>query len=254
MILLRTDWLTEGLMDFEYKKYVLLGYLLDAREHFKEKKLYPHLSHLERHRTQLHTIRENKKNIYKNLPRVASGIDFRHMRITYEEINRDAEPMQVIEEVIGFSLPKLEEVIAIGHALQKEVKRELNVFPVGPLSEYTGVGYIFIHLHYSNRVAIYEYETSGGTHDNHPNDRRIRTRLLGWEDCSGHTTLEDVKKKMRGRQRGNSNPHVLAVTCEGKYPIVPTLLPITEQILLQRLGHPQHARLLPQRKITDRRP
>ena len=37
---LEKDWLTAGLVDFEYKKYVLLAYLQSVKTNFKEQKLY----------------------------------------------------------------------------------------------------------------------------------------------------------------------------------------------------------------------
>jgi hypothetical protein len=43
---LEEDWLTKGLIDFEYKKYILLDYLQHIKEQFKERRLYPFLSDL----------------------------------------------------------------------------------------------------------------------------------------------------------------------------------------------------------------
>ena len=43
---LSTNWITEKHIDFEYKKYVLLGYLQHVNESFTENKLYPSLSEL----------------------------------------------------------------------------------------------------------------------------------------------------------------------------------------------------------------
>ena len=41
MATLSENWITENHIDFEYKKYVLLGYLQKVKEHFNEQKLYP---------------------------------------------------------------------------------------------------------------------------------------------------------------------------------------------------------------------
>ena len=43
---LEKDWLTSGLIDFEYKKYILLAYLQEVKGNFDSNKLYPHLSDL----------------------------------------------------------------------------------------------------------------------------------------------------------------------------------------------------------------
>ncbi len=38
---LKDNWLTEGLIDFEYKKYVLLAYMKRVKESFGRVELYP---------------------------------------------------------------------------------------------------------------------------------------------------------------------------------------------------------------------
>ena len=43
---LKENWLTEGLIDFEYKKYQLLAYLKRVKDSFNKVELYPFLSDL----------------------------------------------------------------------------------------------------------------------------------------------------------------------------------------------------------------
>ena len=43
---LSKDWLTQGLIDFEYKKYLLLAYLQKAKKSFEKVELYPFLADL----------------------------------------------------------------------------------------------------------------------------------------------------------------------------------------------------------------
>ena len=63
---LSKDWLTQGLIDFEYKKYILLAYLKNVRQNFQGQILYPFLSDLVFHYRNLLSIRENKQLIYEN--------------------------------------------------------------------------------------------------------------------------------------------------------------------------------------------
>jgi hypothetical protein len=46
MASLSNQWLTEGWIDFEYKKYQLQAFLQEASNNFDAKKLYPKLSEL----------------------------------------------------------------------------------------------------------------------------------------------------------------------------------------------------------------
>ena len=57
---LKHDWLTEGLIDYEYKKYVLLAYLKDVSRRFNQSELYPFMSDLVFHYRNLIKVRESK--------------------------------------------------------------------------------------------------------------------------------------------------------------------------------------------------
>ena len=50
---LSENWITEGWVDFEYKKYVLLAYLQHVESQVKEGKLYPPLGELVQHYSKL---------------------------------------------------------------------------------------------------------------------------------------------------------------------------------------------------------
>ena len=53
---LSENWLTEDIMDFEYKKYIVLGYLQNVETHFNEQKLYPDFAELIAHYKNLDII------------------------------------------------------------------------------------------------------------------------------------------------------------------------------------------------------
>jgi len=61
---LPTNWLTDGLVDFEYKKYLLLAYLKSVEEEFDSKRLYPILSDLILHYQNIMQVKAHKKLIY----------------------------------------------------------------------------------------------------------------------------------------------------------------------------------------------
>jgi hypothetical protein len=66
---LEKDWLTAGLIDFEYKKYLLLAYLQSVKTNFKEKKLYPDLSDLQRHYEYSMYFKDGLQQMAKNFPK-----------------------------------------------------------------------------------------------------------------------------------------------------------------------------------------
>ena len=81
MMLLNENWLTQGLMDLEYKKYILLAYMNEVKQNFGTRRLYPFLSDLVFHYNNLKTLKENKKLIFQNFPKEISKADFEKLEI-----------------------------------------------------------------------------------------------------------------------------------------------------------------------------
>ena len=101
---LKDNWITEGIIDFEYKKYILLAYLKCVREHFDNQMLYPFLSDLVRHYRNVQLIKDQKSSLQSRFPRVAEKADFRKLEITYRMILADSDLMQEIEAIILYAL------------------------------------------------------------------------------------------------------------------------------------------------------
>jgi hypothetical protein len=83
---LSANWITENLVDFEYKKYVLLGYLQQVKEHFKDKKLYPDLSDVISHYKNLLALKNNTTSFKENIRKNVNGLDLEKMQLTYENL------------------------------------------------------------------------------------------------------------------------------------------------------------------------
>ncbi|MFM6350079.1 MAG: hypothetical protein ACKPFK_33810, partial [Dolichospermum sp.] len=69
---LDSNWLTQGLIDFEYKKYVLLAYFKTVKESFTRVQLYPFLSDLVFHYRNLQTLKNNKSLLRESFPKKLS--------------------------------------------------------------------------------------------------------------------------------------------------------------------------------------
>src|SRR6478609_8732914 len=128
---LNKNWITEGLMDFEYKKYVLLAYLNTVKSNFDALKLYPFLSDLLFHYTNLLSIKENKKLIHENFPKEISKADFEKLELVYKKIVQDDNMMSEIEDIINFALPHIKDHLKSGKELYEEIEDKLEISPVG---------------------------------------------------------------------------------------------------------------------------
>src|SRR5687768_15851567 len=96
---LNPNWLTEGLIDFEYKKYVLLAYLKEVSHHFQEGKLFPALSDIIFHYQNLFSLKENKEIASRAFPKQVSRIDLEQFRLEYERMMNDEDYMEEIQQI-----------------------------------------------------------------------------------------------------------------------------------------------------------
>ncbi len=123
---LNDHWLTEGLIDFEYKKYTVLAYLQTAKKAFTQQLLYPTFSDLVFHYQNLVSIQENRKLLQKNFPKEISKADFQKLEFSYKQIVQDDETMQVLKEIIEFSIPQFGVVLEEGKELYENIASKLG--------------------------------------------------------------------------------------------------------------------------------
>jgi hypothetical protein len=137
---LKKEWLTEGLIDFEYKKYLLLAYLKKAKESFGRVELYPFLADLVFHYRNLVTLKESKTLIRDAFPTELSLESLKKLEITYKKIVEDDAVMQEIESIIEFSLPQLKSSLEEGSFIYDYVESQCELSSVGLTSLYAKGG------------------------------------------------------------------------------------------------------------------
>jgi len=83
---LSKDWLTQGLIDFEYKKYLLLAYLQTVKNSFDRIELYPFMADLVFHYRNLLAVKENKALIRESFPKEISLEEFKKLELSYKQL------------------------------------------------------------------------------------------------------------------------------------------------------------------------
>ena len=102
---LKDSWLTDGLIDFEYKKYQLLAYFKTVNESFHRMELYPLLSDLVFHYRNLILLKENQSLIRESFPKELSPESFTNMIFNYRRIIEDDLVMKEIEPSLMTIVP-----------------------------------------------------------------------------------------------------------------------------------------------------
>jgi hypothetical protein len=229
---LNKNWITEGLMDFEYKKYLLLAYLQYVKENFNEKKLYPYLSDLLFHYKNLLSIKENKKLLRENFPKQISKADFEKLEIIYDELINDDKVMQDIEEILMYSLPKLKEHLIEGKDLYEFVEDKLTISPVGVSPLYPDEGYLLIYKPGQRQTQVFEYQISI-FHNADEKYRGVHTHFLETVSKSVFETFESIKIGLIKKYKKMPNPATYLVDSKVDYPFQETLLPIAKRLLVK---------------------
>jgi hypothetical protein len=231
---LNKNWLTEGLIDFEYKKYVLLGYLQSVRDNFSEKKLYPSLSDLLFHYKNLLSIKENKKLLRENFPKQISKADFEKLELIYDEIVNDDKVMQEIEDILSFSLPKVQEHLAEGKDLYENIEEKISVSPVGVSPLYPDEGYMLIYIQNNREAQVYEYQmTLFQSADE--KYRGIHTQYIESVTKNLFNTFESLKMDLIKKYKKLPNPATFLIDSKVDCPFHETLLPIAKRMLVKHI-------------------
>lgn len=229
------DWLTDGLIDFEYKKYILLAYLRDIKSRFNASELYPFLSDLVFHYKNLLQIKEHKEILFDSFPKKISRADFTKLKLTYESIIKDDEVMEEIENILAYAIPQIQYMVENGKELYEFVSEQIEITPVGLTPLYANEGYIFMHVDQQSEVNIYRYYMSVFTNSDEQY-RSLNTTFVSSFEKSFSNTFERIKVNLAKQFSFLPNPASYLVHCKLKFPMSHTLLPVAKRMLMKEIN------------------
>ncbi|HVD99367.1 MAG TPA: hypothetical protein VNB90_14255 [Cytophagaceae bacterium] len=232
---LTKNWLTEGLIDFEYKKYLLLAYMQGVKEHFSSKKLYPVFSDLLFHYKNIIILKHNKAALYESFPKQLTGADFEKLTLLYREIVKDDKLMQELEEIMEYAIPVFQEHLTEGKDIYEEIEFSMSISPVGLFSLNHENGYIFFYVDNLHKTRIYEYEMTI-FENSEERFRGIHTRYVETVEKGIYNTFESIKLDLAKKYKKMANPATYLVGAKVNYPFDETLLPVAKRMLMRYLN------------------
>jgi hypothetical protein len=229
---LNKNWLTDGIVDFEYKKYLLLAYLQNAGQRFDERKLYPKLAELVEHYNNLQLFKREKLSVEKDFPKEISRLDFEKFRVEYREAFKDDELIKEIDSIVEFALPEIEYKLGLGKELYEEVENKLEVFPVGILPLRTDEGYFFLSDFLKKAVTVYQYHIT--IFENlQEKFRGIHAQMLFDYSINLANSYEQVKYKLIENNSQLPNPATYVIEFRESFPLPETMLPVAKRSLVR---------------------
>jgi hypothetical protein len=232
---LKSNWLTEGLIDFEYKKYQLLAYLQKVKNSFNRVELYPFLSDLVFHYRNLKSINDNKELIQEAFPKEISLEKIKSLELTYRKIIEDDAIMKEIEEIINFSIPKVKFHLDEGSTIYEYVESQCEISPVGLSPLYAHEGYLFISQPPQKEADVFRYQITIFEQSNETL-RGINTRFIYTTERSLANSFEQIKLKLIREFTDIPNPSTYLITTKLKFPFEATLMPVAKRLLVKHLA------------------
>jgi len=234
---LSKDWLTQGLIDFEYKKYLLLAYLQTVKSSFNKGELYPFLADLVFHYRNLQALKENKTLIRESFPKELSLEEIKKLEVRYREIIEDDLVMSELESIINYALPQIQDSLKEGTIIYEYVESQCEISPVGVTPLYAKEGYLFVTQPPEKETSIYRYQMSifEGSQEQL---RSLNTEFVECVEKSPINTYERLKLDLIKKFRDLPNPAAFLILARMKFPFSETLMPVAKRLFVKHISQP----------------
>ena len=232
---LSKDWLTQGLVDFEYKKYVLLGYLKTVKTSFSKVELYPFLGDLVFHYRNLLAVRDNKALIRESFPKEISIDEFKKLELSYRKMVEDDSVMEELESIIDFAVPRIKDSLQEGSEIYELVESHCEIAPIGVTPLYAQEGYLFVTQPPEKETSIYRYQVSIFD-QSHEQLRSLNTELIDVMPRSISNTYENIKLSLIRKYKDLPNPAAYLILSKMKFPFTETLMPVAKRLFVKHIS------------------
>ncbi|MDZ7897087.1 MAG: hypothetical protein U5N85_03530 [Arcicella sp.] len=229
------DWLTTGLIDFEYKKYVLLAYLQHVKGNFKSQKLYPDLQDLHFHYDYSMYFKDGIERLSFQFPKRIKGLNSNNLNLNYESSPQsDNHFLNELESIMEYALPRFENVIKEGEEIVEEVENNIQISPIGILPLYKNDGYLLLHEPLIHQTIVYQYNLTVFEGRNEKL-RGVKTFYLETIRNSFTNTFENIKLDLVKKYKHLPNPATYLVESKYILPLEETFLPIAKKKIVEQV-------------------
>lgn len=231
MATLNHNWITEKLIDFEYKQYVLLAYLSEVEKAFDKTQLYPHFAELIEHYKNAKIIKEQQSAMAESFPKNLLGFNKETLQPEFERLINDNSLMQEILQIVDFSLPKFEYYLKEGKKIYDFIEEHTQITPVGLMPLNNEFGYVLLN-DASSKTLVYSYEITLFERADEKY-RGVYTQYVSAFAKSLNNNLERIKLQLVKEFRNWPNPATYAIETDLKIPFAETFLPIAKRLLVK---------------------
>lgn len=232
MTQLAKNWITDGLIDYEYKKYQLLAYLQGVNQQFSANRLYPFLGDLIAHHRELNQFKFNKSEMSALFPKDLHSIDWQKRVLNYKSKIGDDDLMNELSLITEYALSQMNGQIKAGKEIYDLVELQLEFEPVGIVPIYKREGYVLFSRESKNDILAYRYKADLLQYAGEK-FRMIKMWLVNVFQQSLVNTLEKIKMELVKEIKELPNPATWRIHSKQDFPLEETIIPISKRLLIK---------------------
>lgn len=234
--MLTENWLVEGLSDYEYKKYLFLAFLQKQEAAFKDKRLYPAMGELISQHQYMSSLKAVKEQFQANFPKKITGLDDKKLALIFENIESDSLELEIINAIIDFALPKVEQEMRVGKEIYLDAEKGVSIEPIGIMPIQKNDGFLFVKPFGDRVVQLYRYQLSSIQLAGEA-FKGIYLHYQGTFVKRLSETFETLKLKLINEHHLKYLPATYLVEYSVFYPYEETILPVAKRKVMAYLAN-----------------
>lgn len=235
MVTLSADWLTEGIIDYEYKKYLLLAYLQQVDARFKESALYPEMAELVKHYQNAVTLKTNQELLAEQFPKDLKEADFQNLKLVYESTVGIPKEIGEILQILDFSIPEFKKYLEEGKSIYQWAESQIAIQPLGIYAIDQREGFVLVRREPETKTRIYQYRITLFEQHNE-NFRGLNLEYLDAVEKSLFVSYEGLKLEVLKKYGNRSLSATYLVESKACLPWESTLMPVAKRSLIRYLN------------------
>ena len=230
--LMETDWLIQEPIDFEHKKYVLLGYFKKVDDLLNQNKIYPTFIELSLHLASLQTL--VKENVILYTDKVFKSCDdevlFKDLLVKNMPQFKPEE-VKEIDSILKYSSSKFFEYFSIVKSYWSIIYDTISVtLKKNKKFMKNGFGYMTYTDKKTNNVYVWQYSIYEFAKNS--NEHNIDLRLIYSGNKKEFTFNQIVEIYSDFSEKDKKNSPVFDMRASEEYPLHETLVPLFKRKLM----------------------
>ncbi len=235
MVTLSADWLTEGIIDFEYKKYLLLAYLQQVDARFRESALYPEMAELVSHYQNALSLKAGHEEMAQKFPKELKEADLANRKLVYETKVEIPEAWQELMHILDFSIPEFKKYLDEGKNIYQWAESQLEIRPLGIHVLDPREGYVLVRREPETKTKIYRYSITLFEQFNET-FRGLNLEFVEDVEKSKFESYEFLKLELLKKYRSHSLSAAYLIESRACLPWESTLMPVAKRSLVRYLA------------------